>query len=189
MRGSAASASRPALERRFFADAASVGIAGGIGLGSSMKAIARNAWHLLPQPVRHGIGQWLFRCHARLMALIDLWGECWYGVDSASRVPGAEAPDSNPNKPLNYYRCYFLRRRLGLGLSDVVADIGSGSGRVLWVFAGSGAKIRGIELGEQAVAKCRDNLRRLRNQNHRIEVILADAGKFVFTDETVIYLF
>jgi len=162
-----------------------------------MKIFARSLWRLLPQPVRHGLTAATMRSYLRSMAMFDNHMDRKYGVDTSAihEVNDAKRRQTvggDPAKTKSYYysNLLALRRYLAPTGDDVVMDLGCGTGRVLFVFANSGARrVRGADFYKGAYEACKSNIARFRGDRGKIVVEQADCARLEFKDETIFYLF
>jgi SAM-dependent methyltransferase len=130
-----------------------------------------------------------------VMRAVDLLADSFYRIDTRlENRHGPDAPatrhgDAAMNMPSYYLRLFALRRALRLQATDVVTDLGCGTGRALFVLAAGGARtVRGIEFDPKLCSLARDNVRRFGGYTP-IEIIEADAAIYRFSDETIVYFF
>lgn len=79
---------------------------------------------------------------------------------------------------------------LDLRPDDVLVDIGCGKGRVICLAARRRmARVVGIDLSPEIVDVALDNVRRLRGARSPVDVLVADAVTYDYSDVTCAYLF
>ncbi len=131
-----------------------------------------------------------------VMRTADRICDALYRVDTRredQQRPGDKAAtrhrDPASNMPSYYLRLLALRRHMKPGTDDVVADLGCGTGRVLFVFNAAGAgTCRGVEFHPELCAQARANARRSGTEQ-TVEVVERDVADYRFRDETIVYLF
>jgi SAM-dependent methyltransferase len=131
------------------------------------------------------------------MRLADRAADHWYRIDTrrenrpeAALVAQTRHADPAMNMPSYYLRLLALRRFLRTARSDVVADLGCGTGRALAVFAAAGVKrCRGVEIDPMLCWQARANMIAFGGGRTPVDIIERDAAAFRFTDETIVYLF
>jgi SAM-dependent methyltransferase len=97
--------------------------------------------------------------------------------------------DAQRYQALPYFAIERVLDRLELGPNDVLADLGSGKGRVVCTAAQrSLARVIGIEIDPALHAAAEDNVRRLRGARAPIRLELRDAATFDFADATAVCL-
>jgi predicted RNA methylase len=81
-------------------------------------------------------------------------------------------------------------RKLALGRTDVVCDLGCGLGRFVCLAARqSVAKVVGIEIDAALLGMCRENVRSLRQRKAPVELLQEDASGADLASGTVFFLF
>lgn len=131
------------------------------------------------------------------MRAADVVIDAVYGVHTlaerrytTSETAATRHGDPATNMPSYYMRLLALRDALELTPQDAVTDLGCGCGRVLAVFARRPLRYcRGVEFDRGAATVARVNASRLRGRRASIDVVMADAADYPFTDETLVYLF
>lgn len=157
---------------------------------------ARAIWHMLPQRLRWPLARAYELSYWRITGWSDLACDRFYKVDTTySRTFLGWAPfqskfsDETISTALPYWWYFRLRSFLNPKPSDRVVDLGSGPGRVLFVFAGSDVQsVRGIELDPEAFSICEASLRTYVHAS-KVAVELADCATASFRDETIFNFF
>ena len=157
-----------------------------------MNSILRWMWHLLPASVRHAVGGDLIdKSYVSISHQFDRWMDRRYGIsttDATIVAPRSQFGDSNRNLSTDYLRLLILRRRLKLTHDDRLIDLGSGYGRVLFVFARDVGLARGVELDPGSFATFKENISHFKRSKN-VVAVLADCATFQFEDENLFYLF
>jgi predicted O-methyltransferase YrrM len=93
-------------------------------------------------------------------------------------------------QPTKYSLLKKLNASISLSHEDILVDIGSGKGRVVCFFASQKVrKIIGLERSSALSNIAENNLKQLKLNNTEIELYNVDATSFVFTDETIFFIF
>lgn len=92
--------------------------------------------------------------------------------------------------PTRYSVLKKINASISLTPSDILVDIGSGKGRVVFFFASQKIrKIIGLESNSAFSNIAENNLKKLKLNNTEIKLHNVDARFFVFTDETIFFIF
>jgi len=159
-----------------------------------MRAI-HACWHLIPAPIRYFLGGTLGGGFVHVFRRnFNRHMDRHYGVVTIKPdLPPAvqtQFDDALQSVPSDYLRLLILRQLLPLNADDIFADIGSGTGRVIFVFAHTPCRqVRGIELDPIAIEECRANIATFRGPASKIKLFCADCASFQFTDETVLHFY
>lgn len=121
--------------------------------------------------------------------VVDLVWERRLGIRTAGRVQIAK-PDANRYETFAYSSIAAILRRLELGASDVVVDVGCGKGRVVCCAATLDvARVVGVDIDPALCETARENAARLRGRRASVELRAIPAQGFDFSDVTAIVMF
>ena len=93
-------------------------------------------------------------------------------------------------QPTRYSLLKGIKASIRFTPEDILVDIGSGKGRVVCFFASQKIrKIIGLERNSSLLNIAENNLKKLKLNNTEIEFHNVDATSFVFTNETIFFIF
>lgn len=126
---------------------------------------------------------------------IDAIFDFWFGIDTRPDAGRNETvrtfhDDNEGAAALSYISILYYLWKLKLNDSDLVVDIGGGSGRILCCLARRNIrKAVGIEVVPDHFERAQRNLARLRKRTAEADVILGDAALVELEAATVYILF
>lgn len=131
---------------------------------------------------------------ARLTQPADEWWDRKLGVQTFGHHPGSGQPGDHEwymhYIPSSYRDVFHTLNRAGLRPNDVVTDLGSGLGRVVFAAAWAGARrAEGVELVDWLAEAAEANRSRSKLKDRDIRFIRSDARAHDFTQTTLLYLF
>lgn len=131
---------------------------------------------------------------ARLTQPADELWDRRLGVQTFGHHPGSGKPGDREwymhYIPSSYRDVFDTLGRAGLGPDDVVTDLGSGLGRVVFAAAWAGARrAEGVELIEWLAKAAEANRARSTLKDRDIRFIHSDARAHDFTQTTLLYMF
>lgn len=126
----------------------------------------------------------------------DAWREWRLGIRTVGSIDAASldtGPDSFGYQPIPYAAFASALRSVHVGAHDVFVDLGCGMGRAV-ILAGldSFRRVIGVEISAELCTLARRNVRNARRylRAQEVDIVEADAGKYVLPDDaTVLLLF
>ena len=155
-----------------------------------IRQLARIAWWYTKAAVRVARRWW-----RESAATVDnYFKDRRYGIDTFGEEPPAGPPGAYADGEIygasDYAELERVVRALDPGPGDSVVDLGCGKGRAVHCFARSKAgRVTGVELDAGLLESARANLSKLPPGMPEPRLVLADAARFEFTDETLIFMY
>jgi SAM-dependent methyltransferase len=128
-------------------------------------------------------------CTAALNRLSDRYWESALGIQTAGRKP-VEYADAHVYESLPYHTYFSVLDALELRAPDVLADLGSGKGRVVCVAARLALKeVVGVEIDPELSGIAEANIARLRGRRAPVRLLCQSATEYDFGGVTALTFF
>lgn len=130
----------------------------------------------------------------RLTQPLDEWWDRRLRVQTFGYHAGSGQPGDHEwfmhYEPSPYSQVFQNLKQAGLTSNDVVTDLGSGLGRVVFAAAWAGARrAEGVELIPALTEAAEANYARSNLKDHDIRFMCSDARKHDFSETSVVYMF